>query len=156
MLHLIIGTTFMKSVVPYFRKHVLGTLNSQEFLLLNSSIIFGIVLIIFIVKILTGEQHETFKQIINDYKKMTYMQVICISIIASLTVLSSLFIYELDKHHNTPFINTLLLRSFSIISMILIGIFIFGEDYNWMQLLGVGLAFIGVFLIIQKPKKVKK
>jgi drug/metabolite transporter (DMT)-like permease len=156
MYHFILGTTFLKSVIPYFRKHVLGTLNSDEFLLLNSTIIFVIVLIIFIIKILTGEQHETFKQIINNYKKMTYSQVICISIIASLTVLSSLFIYELDKHHNTPLINTILLRSFSIISMILVAVFIFDEEYNWMQILGCVLAFIGVFLIMQKPKKTKK
>jgi len=156
MLHLVIGTTFLKSVVPYFRKHVLGTLNSDEFLLLNSTIIFIIVLIIFSIKILSGEQHETFKEIVNNYKKMTYSQVICVSIIASLTVMSSLFIYELDKHHNTPLINTILLRSFSIISMILVGIFIFDEKYNWSQMLGVVLAFVGVFLIIRKPKKSKK
>jgi drug/metabolite transporter (DMT)-like permease len=156
MYHFVIGTTFLKSVIPYFRKHVLGTLNSDEFLLLNSTIIFVIVLVIFILKILTGQQHETFKQIVNNYKKMTYSQVICISIIASLTVLSSLFIYELDKHHNTPLINTILLRSFSIISMILVAVFIFDEKYNWSQIIGVVLAFIGVFLIMQKPKKNKK
>ena len=154
MLQLVIGTTFLKSVVPYFRKHVLGTLNSDEFLLLNSSIIFIIVLIIFIIKIFLGEQQETFKQIINNYKKMTYSQVICISIIASLTVVSSLFIYELDKKHNTPLVNTILLRSFSIISMILVAVFIFDEKYNWMQILGVVLAIVGVFLILQKSKKV--
>ena len=155
MLQLVIGTTFLKSVVPYFRKHVLGTLNSDEFLLLNSSIIFIIVLIIFIIKIFLGEQQETIKQIINNYKKMTYSQVICISIIASLTVISSLFIYELDKKHNTPLVNTILLRSFSIISMILVAVFIFDEKYNWMQILGVVLAIVGVFLILQKSKKVK-
>jgi len=153
MFHLVIGTTFLKSVVPYFRKHVLGTLNSDEFLLLNSTIIFVIVIIIFIIKIFSGEQHETFYQILNNYKKMTYSQVICISIIASLTVMSSLLIYELDKKHNTPLINTILLRSFSIISMILVAVFIFDEKYNWMQILGVVFAIIGVFLILQKSKK---
>jgi drug/metabolite transporter (DMT)-like permease len=87
---------------------------------------------------------------------MTYIQVICVAIIASLTVMSSLFIYELDKHYNTPMINTLLLRSFSIISMILVGVFIFGEEYNWVQIVGVVMAFFGVFLIMQKPVKLKK
>jgi drug/metabolite transporter (DMT)-like permease len=156
MLHFLVGTTLFKSITPYFRKHVLGTLTSDEFLLLNSTIIFVIVLIIFIIKVATGEQHETFKQIVNNYKKMTYIQVICVAIIASLTVMSSLFIYELDKHYNTPMINTLLLRSFSIISMILVGVFIFGEEYNWVQIVGVVMAFFGVFLIMQKPVKLKK
>ncbi len=153
MLNFVIGTTFLKSIVPYFRKHILGTLNSDEFLLLNSTIIFVIILIIFVIKILTGEQEKTMKQIINNYKKMTYIQVIFITIIALLTVMSSLFIYELDKKHNTPLINSILLRSFSIISMILVGVFIFGELYSWVQIVGVILAIFGLFLIIQKPKK---
>ncbi len=67
MLNFVIGTTFLKSIVPYFRKHILGTLNSDEFLLLNSTIIFVIILIIFVIKILTGEQEKTMKQIINNY-----------------------------------------------------------------------------------------
>ncbi len=153
MLNFVIGITFLKSIVPYFRKHILGTLNSDEFLLLNSTIIFVIILIIFVIKILTGEQEKTMKQIINNYKKMTYIQVIFITIIALLTVMSSLFIYELDKKHNTPLINSILLRSFSIISMILVGVFIFGELYSWVQIVGVILAIFGLFLIIQKPKK---
>jgi drug/metabolite transporter (DMT)-like permease len=40
--------------------------------------------------------------------------------------------------------------------MILVAVFIFDEKYNWSQIIGVVLAFIGVFLIMQKPKKNKK
>jgi LPXTG-motif cell wall-anchored protein len=38
--------------------------------------------------------------------------------------------------------------------MILIAVFIFDEKYNWMQILGVVLAIVGVFLILQKSKKI--
>jgi drug/metabolite transporter (DMT)-like permease len=67
--------------------------------------------------------------------------------------MSSLFLYELDKNHNTPLINTILLRLFSVVVLIIVGVFIFGEKYNWMQIVGIFLAVIGVFLIMQKSKK---
>lgn len=156
MLHFLVGTTLLKSVTPYFRKHVLGTLTSDEFLLLNSCIVFFIIFIIFVIKILLGKQHETLKEIINDYKKLSYSQVLCISLISIFTVLTSLFIYELDKKHNTPLINTILLRFGSVIVLILVGIFVFGEDYNWIQVSGIFLAVLGVFLIMQKNKERKQ
>jgi drug/metabolite transporter (DMT)-like permease len=155
MWNFVIGTSLLKSVTPYFRKHILGTLTSEEFLLLNSCIIFLIVVLIFIVKILTGKQHETLKEIINHYCKLSYTQVICITIIALLTVCTSLFIYELDKKHNTPLINTILLRFGSVIVLIFVGIFIFGEDYNWIQIVGILFAVLGVFLIMQRNKERK-
>uniref|UniRef100_A0A6C0KVQ6 EamA domain-containing protein n=1 Tax=viral metagenome TaxID=1070528 RepID=A0A6C0KVQ6_9ZZZZ len=156
MLHFLVGTTLLKSVTPYFRKHVLGTLTSDEFLLLNSCIVFFIIFIIFVIKILLGKQHETLNEIINDYKKLSYSQVLCISLISIFTVLTSLFIYELDKKHNTPLINTILLRFGSVIVLILVGIFVFGEDYNWIQVSGIFLAVLGVFLIMQKNKERKQ
>ena len=156
MLHFLVGTTLLKSVTPYFRKHVLGTLTSDEFLLLNSCIVFFIIFIIFAVKIILGKQHETLNEIINDYKKLSYSQVLCISLISIFTVFTSLFVYELDKKHNTPLINTILLRFGSVIVLILVGIFVFGEDYNWIQVSGIFLAVLGVFLIMQKNKERKQ
>lgn len=153
MWNFVIFTTILKSFTPYFRKHILGTLNSDEFLLLNSLIILSLVLIYFLFKIIFGKQRETLGQIINNYKKMKYSQIFCVAIISLLTVASSLFIYELDKNHNTPLINNVLLRIFSVIALIIVGIFIFKEEYNWKQIVGIFLAIIGVILIMQKSKK---
>jgi drug/metabolite transporter (DMT)-like permease len=76
--------------------------------------------------------------------------------ISLLAVVSSLFLYELDKHHNTPLINNVLLRVFSLIVLIIVGVLIFKEEYNCKQIIGLFLAIIGIFLIMQKPKKSKK
>jgi drug/metabolite transporter (DMT)-like permease len=154
MWNFVIGTTILKSLNPYFRKHVLNALTSDEFLLLNSLLILFIVFIIFAVKIALGKSHETLTKIINNYKKLSYSQFLCIFVLSLLTVISSLFLYELDKNYNTPLINTILLRIFSVVMLIIVGVFIFKEEYNWVQVFGIFLSVIGIFFIMQKPNKI--
>ena len=67
--------------------------------------------------------------------------------------MSSLFLYELDKNHNTPLINTILLRLFSVVVLIIVGVFIFGEKYNWMQIVGIFFTIIGIFLLMLGKNK---
>jgi drug/metabolite transporter (DMT)-like permease len=74
----------------------------------------------------------------------------CIVIISLLLVFSSLLIYELDKNHNTPFINNMLLKTGSVIVLITVSVCIFGEKYTLKQIMGIFLIFIGIYLVMQK------
>jgi drug/metabolite transporter (DMT)-like permease len=155
MLHYIIGGSIIKSVMPYLRKHILGTLNSDEYLLLNAFLIVIIVLIIFFVKMIRGKKVESIKTFFNNYKKLTYLQVFLMLCISCFTVLTSLFIYELDKNHNTPLINAILMRFSSLIVLLFVGIFIFNETYTLRQIFGFTLSVIGIFLFMHKDTKSK-
>jgi drug/metabolite transporter (DMT)-like permease len=37
-----------------------------------------------------------------------------------------------------------------LIFVILVGVFLFEEKYNWKQILGIGFSIAGLFLLFQK------
>ena len=143
------GLSILKSFTPYFRKHVLTTLNSHDLLFINTFIIFLIVFAFFLYQLLFDKSKpliETFK----NYKSLTFSQIGALFVMAFLAVGSSIFIYEFDKNYNTPLINSMFMRTASTISLILVGIFMFEEKYSWKQIAGVFLTIFGILLISQK------
>ena len=144
----LVGTTFLKSMNPYFRKHILNTLNPREYFYLNTLFVFLLMILVF----LFFENKDSVNDIIRNYKKLKVSQIGCIFIISFLLVASSILLYELDKKYNTPLINTILLKTGSIIVLIVIGVGIFGENYSWSQILGILLTVMGIYLIMQKKE----
>jgi len=143
------GLSILKSFTPYFRKHVLTTLNSHDMLFINTFIIFSIVFCFFLYKLLFDKSKpliETFR----NYKSLSFSQLGALFMMAFLAVGSSIFVYEFDKNYNTPLINSTFMRTASTISLILVGIFLFEEKYSWKQIAGVFLTIFGVLLISQK------
>ena len=149
MYHYMFGLSILKSFTPYFRKHVLTTLNSHDMLFINTFIIFSIVFCFFLYKLLFDKSKpliETFR----NYKSLSFSQLGALFMMAFLAVGSSIFVYEFDKNYNTPLINSTFMRTASTISLILVGIFLFEEKYSWKQIAGVFLTIFGVLLISQK------
>ena len=142
----LLGTTFLKSMNPYFRKHILNTLNPREYFYLNTIFVFVLMILVFLL----FESEKSIEQMICNYKKLEYTQFGCIFIISILLVSSSLLLYELDKNYNTPLINNILLKTGSIIVLIVIGVAMFGEKYPWKQILGIALTFTGIYLVMDK------
>ena len=143
------GLSILKSFTPYFRKHVLTTLNSHDMLFINTFMIFSIVFCFFLYKLLFDKSKpliETFR----NYKSLSFTQLCALFMMAFLAVGSSIFVYEFDKNYNTPLINSTFMRTASTISLILVGIFLFEEKYSWKQIAGVFLTIFGVLLISQK------
>jgi drug/metabolite transporter (DMT)-like permease len=70
--------------------------------------------------------------------------------IALVTIISSITIMEFDKNYNTPLVNSILMRIFSTIALVLVSIFIFKEKYSYLQMLGIAMTIAGVFLISNK------
>jgi multidrug transporter EmrE-like cation transporter len=55
-----------------------------------------------------------------------------------------------DKHYNTPLLNSIMLKTFGMISLILVSIFVFKEKYTYMQMLGMVLTITGIYMISLK------
>jgi drug/metabolite transporter (DMT)-like permease len=141
----LMGTTFLKSMNPYFRKHVLNTLNPREYFYLITFFVFILMIIVFFI----FETQKTTKEMMSNYKKLEYSHYACVLIISVLLVASSLLLYELDKNYNTPLLNNILLKTGSIIVLIVVGVFVFGEKYTWKQILGIILTCMGIYLVIK-------
>jgi drug/metabolite transporter (DMT)-like permease len=147
MYHYILGLTFLKSLSPYFRKHVLGILNGHELLFINTFCISIIVFLVFIYKFMFD---KSFHKTIENYKKLSVGHYTCIFIIALLTVFSALLIYEFDKSYNTPFLNSMFMKVASVVFLFLVSVFLFEETYSIKQILGIALTVVGVYLVTSK------
>jgi len=142
------GLSMLKSFTPYFRKHVLTTLNADDMLFINTFFIFIIVFLFFLYKLLFDKSKpliETFK----NYRSLSFTQIAALFVMAFLAVGSSIFIYEFDKNYNTPLLNSMFMRTASTISLILISVLLFKERYSWKQLAGVFLTIFGIILTSQ-------
>jgi drug/metabolite transporter (DMT)-like permease len=138
-------TSFLKSFNPYLRKHILNSLESHEYLFLNTFIISFFVFIYFLYKLIF--HNYSLNNLLNRINNLTILHIICFIIIAFITVISSIVIINFDKYYNTPLINSLLSKGILTILLLLFGIFIYNEKYNYKQLFGIFLIVLGLFLI---------
>lgn len=148
MFPFVILTGVLKTFSPYLRKNILLSLDPHDYLFLNVFIIFIFSLIYLIFKIFF-ENHDIIKMI-SKYKSLSLTQVVFALTIGIITIISSLLVLNLDKYYNTPLINSMLLKLLSAGLLLLTGIFIFKEKYNYKQLLGLFLAVIGGLLLFCK------
>jgi len=137
-------TSFLKTFNPYLRKHILDSLESHEFLFLNTLLVSLFVFSFFLYKILFHD--DMFDKLMNKAINLTFLQIIYFMLIAFITVISSIVIIQFDKEYNTPLINSLLLKGFTAVLLLLVGIFIYKENYNIKQIAGIFLTIIGLFL----------
>lgn len=153
MYHYIFGFSLLKSVNPYFRKHLLQTLDSHEVLMLNTLFICFFVIIVFIYKTIKKTSENNYTSIaenFNNYKKLSMTQIGALFVMAFITVMSSLSLFELDKNHNTPLLNSLFIKFTSLFLLFLTSTFIFGERYTIKQIFGIIITIIGIYFITQK------
>jgi len=137
----------LKSINPYFRKHVLMTLDSHELFFINSIVIFTLVAFWGLYKYIF---EKTAYKSIENYKKLSLTQLAAILIICILSIFSTIFVYEFDKYYNTPLINFIFTKFVSVIALIAVGIFIFKEKYTIKQIFGIILAIIGIYFVTDK------
>jgi drug/metabolite transporter (DMT)-like permease len=145
MYQYIVAASLFKSFIPYIRKHVLNTINSHDMLYMNALIFFIIVCFIFIYNVIFNK--KIISTTINNYNKLNTIQIACLFAISLMAVIVAYLIYELDKFHNTPFINYIVVFSLTIIFSIFISMYIFNEKYNIRHFFGVILTFIGIYLM---------
>lgn len=148
MYDIFLGITFLQQFRPYFRKHISNSLDPHEYVLLNTLTI--LIVIILYITYLFITQKTTHTKFISNIQSLSYTECSCIIMLAILTVISGLLIFELDKNYNTPLINSMFLKAISMIALICVGIFIFKEKYKLHQFIGLLLVLLGMFFISQK------
>ena len=151
MLPYLLGITGVGSVRPYFRKHVLNTLEPEDYLFLNSLIISTVILGYFLYTYMFNNHvvKRTYKNCCN----MTYTQIGALVLLGVFTAVSSLFLFNVEKNFNTPAVNHVLLKALSLLGLFAAGVFIFNESYTTNHLLGIGVTITGIVILLANPIK---
>ena len=151
MLPYLVGITGIGSVRPYFRKHVLNTLEPEDYLFLNSLIISTVILGYFLYTYVFNNHvvQRTYKNCCN----MTYTQIGALVLLGVFTAASSLFLFNVEKNFNTPAVNHVLLKALSLLGLFAAGVFIFNESYTTNHRLGIGVTITGIVILLANPSK---
>jgi len=145
MYHYILGITVFDLLRPYFRKHVLKNLHSHEFLFLNTLSILIIIIFYFIYEYFFDRRFLA--KTYENCKNLNCWQLVSLFLVSLLTVSSTILLLKLDKMHNTPAINNILLKSFSLILLFFVGVALFREQYSAKQILGIIITILGVLIL---------
>lgn len=146
MYSVLFGISIMKSLRPFFKKNVLKSeIDEDDFLFLNTFFISLFVIIYFIYNF-TKKKKVDF----NKYKNMKPIELGSMIGVSLFTVISTILVLQMDKGYQTPFINSMLTKGFSTIFVIAIGMIIYKENYNMLQMLGIAFILVGTYLISNK------
>jgi len=141
MIHFVVFSECIKVFTPYVRKYILTEMDPIECVLLNCLIVFLLCFAVFAFKYAT-ESHSmetTFKR----YSDMTPLQIFFAIWIGIATIISSMVVLTMDKHYNTPLINNMLFKVISVFLLLLTGVVIFKERYDFNQILGIVMIICG-------------
>lgn len=139
----------MKSMRPFFKKNVLHTIDEDDFLYLNTFFI-GLFVVIYFFYSKKKNKTKNTKAIVDKFKNMTFLEISSMIFVSLFTVVSTVLLLQMDKSQQTPFINSMLTKGFSTILVIMIGMVVYKENYNKLQILGIGLILLGTYFISNK------
>ena len=142
----IIGLTLIDICRPYFRKHLLQTLNPREYLFLNSFFINSLLIIYFCYIFIN--QKTVIDNALIQYKKLSIPQICTITISSASTVVATIILLDFDKKHNTPAINNIITKTSSIMLVFFIGYFIFRETYSTKHIVGIITMVTGMGIML--------
>ena len=139
----LIGAGLINSVKPYCRKHLINSLETHEFMFLNTIIISILIISYLLYK----------KTCINDlyykYTSLNFTQIASIVILSMITVFGTLMKLNMDKENNgsNTFMNGLLVKGVTSATIIFIGMAFFNEKYTWKTWLSIFMIAGGIYLI---------
>ena len=146
MYSVLFGISIMKSLRPFFKKNVLKSdIDEDDFLFLNTFFI-SLFVVVYFAYNFTKKKKVDF----NKYKNMKPIELGSMIGVSLFTVVSTILVLQMDKGYQTPFINSMLTKGFSTIFVIAIGMIIYKENYNMLQMLGIALILTGTYLISSK------
>jgi uncharacterized membrane protein len=137
----LVGAGIINSVKPYWRKHVIESLEAYEFALLNT-IIIGCILLVYILW-----SKKSVKDICSKYYTLTWTQLISIIVLSIITVTGTMLKLTNDKKSNPTFTNGLIVKGISSAIVITVGILFYNETYTWKTWLGIVMIGIGLYLL---------
>jgi drug/metabolite transporter (DMT)-like permease len=142
-----VGSGIINTIKPFCKKHILNSLDGHEFVFLNTFLITSILLIYFIY-LSVYQSHEKYNLhgLYNKYTNLSKSE-ICAIVGLSLITLSSTFIGLHNQNKITNVKNNLIMKSITTILIIAIGIYMYEEEYNKIDIIGIIFILCGIYLV---------
>jgi multidrug transporter EmrE-like cation transporter len=140
-----IGSGIINSIKPFCKKHVITSLDPHEFIFLNTFLITSILLIYFIY--LSVYEKYNIYSLYNKYSSLSKSQIIAISGLSLITLSSTFIGLSSQKNQTSNVKNNLIMKSMTTILIIIIGIYMFEEEYTKFDIFGIILILCGIYLI---------
>lgn len=96
-----------------------------------------------------NSKNVRFFNVVDNCKTMNMYQILSMLLISFLTITSTILIMNMDSSSLST-TSVTIMKSLSSIMLVLLGIFIYKEKYNFTQLYGVMLTIIGIYFISSK------
>jgi drug/metabolite transporter (DMT)-like permease len=138
----------IKSINPYFTRPLKGSLTSTEIVYITYILKFFLLLFLLIILLIYDfEKHH--KHIKDIYHKCTTLNMLNIGFIITYCVFGMLITLVTINlsFTNNPSILFIITKVLPSIIMVAVGIFIIKEDFNYLKLIGLILAIIGLYLM---------
>jgi len=145
MIYYLLGSSIAKSINPYCRKHILSSLEAEEFMFMNSFFITFFLIIYFIYLTITISNKHI--DLYNKYTNLSYTQVFAAIIFSGITLLTTYFIINVDKSYGDPYTNSLIVKVFTTIIVVVVGFYIFEEKFTWSKIIGIIILLTGLYLL---------
>jgi drug/metabolite transporter (DMT)-like permease len=68
-------------------------------------------------------------------------------VFSALTIIGTYFLINVDKNYGDPFVNRLLVKVLTTIIAIIIGVYLFEEQFTLSKIVGVGLLLAGFYIL---------
>jgi uncharacterized membrane protein len=146
MYHILFGISILKSMEPFFRKDVLQTFNSEEFLFVNTLMISILIILYTLYMYIT---RKTKFNIVGKLRTFSFVQILFLVSLSLITFISTVSIFQISKEFNTQNLNALL-KTLTTVFALFIGIIFYNEQYTANQIYGIIITIIGIYLITKK------
>lgn len=146
MYHILFGISILKSMEPFFRKDVLQTFNSEEFLFVNTLMISILIILYTLYMYMT---RKTKFNIVGKLKTFSFVQIVFLISLALITFISTVSIFQISKEFNTQNLNALV-KTLTTVFALFIGVTFYNEQYTANQIYGIIITIIGIYLITKK------
>jgi len=130
--------SIIKSARPFIKRNLFTEISSAEFIFVNS-------LFIGIVSFVYAYLYE--KNELSGLWRLSYTQYLMGLFLASMTVVSSIILFELQR--DSILSSAFMLKIISAVGLVIVGFLFYEEQISGKQLAGIFLAFLATVLLLK-------
>ncbi len=140
-----LGSGIINTFKPFCKKHALNSLDSHEFVFLNTLLI-SIILVIYFIYLSMNEKYSV-ASLYGKYTNLSKSQFFAIFGLSAITLTTTFIGLSIQKDNGINVKNNLIIKSITTILIIAVGIYMYEEEYNRFDIFGIILIITGIYMV---------